>query len=80
MKNNALAVIRSNPFWSYQIAGWSIWFGLLVAGTFAFEPSSYLFARSLGYFYIAVLLGLEIATLQFLLQLPLSLRVLLMTN
>ena len=55
MKNNALAVIRSNPFWSYKIAGWSIWFGLLVAGTFAFEPSSYLFARSLGYFYIAVL-------------------------
>jgi len=55
MKNNALAVIRSNPFWSYQIAGWSIWFSLLVAGTFAFEPSSYLFARSLGYFYIAVL-------------------------
>ena len=55
MKNNALAVIRSNPFWSYQIAGWSIWFGLLVAGTFAFEPISYLFARSLGYFYIAVL-------------------------
>jgi hypothetical protein len=37
------------------IAGWSIWFILLVAGTFAFEPISYLFARSLGYFYIAVL-------------------------
>ena len=55
MKNNALAVIRSNPFWSYQIAGWSIWFSLLVAGTFAFEPSSYLFARSVSFFFIAVL-------------------------
>ena len=55
MKNNALAVIRGNPFWSYQIAGWSIWFTLLVAGTFAFEPSTYLFARSVGYFYIAAL-------------------------
>ena len=55
MKNNALAVIRGNPFWSYQIAGWSIWFSLLVAGTFAFEPNSYLFARSVSYFSIAAL-------------------------
>ena len=63
MKNNALAMVRNHPFWSYQIVGWSIWFGLLVAVTFAvdFQSLSYLFTRSVGFFYVAAL-GFALST------------------
>ena len=63
MKNNALAAIRSHPFWSYQILGWSIWFSLLVAVTFAldFQSLSYLVTRSIGFFYVAAL-GFALST------------------
>ena len=63
MKNNALATVRNHPFWSYQIVGWTIWFGLLVAVTFAvdFQSLSYLFTRSVGFFYVAAL-GFALST------------------